>query len=63
MFQAVKVTTPPYDAKFKVGDQAVSKGYVVFCDGTYHHHGQIIKVTAENVSYYNVNHKDYDKRV
>lgn len=50
-----------YPNKFKAGDIAICRRAVEFADSTRHVIGQRIRVRENTVSYYNVNHQDYDK--
>jgi hypothetical protein len=50
-----------YPNKFYLGDIAIAKTNVDFCDGTSHKVGQKIVVTEETKHYYNVCHEQYDK--
>jgi len=54
-----KIHTPPYPAKFKIGDIAIAKFDVDFDNVKSHRVGQKLPVTDENVSYYNVCHEEY----
>lgn len=45
--------------KFKVGDMVKCLRIVYFMDGTKHHTGEVLHVTEENVSYFNVMCQDY----
>lgn len=60
----IAISNPGYVVftnKFVPGDKAMSMKFVHFCDGTDHHAGYVYDVTIDNVSYYNVFHKDYEK--
>jgi hypothetical protein len=50
-----------YPDKFKPGDKAKVLQAIDFSDGTSHFEGQIVDVTEENVSYYNVFHRYHEK--
>lgn len=47
--------------KFKAGDLAMAFKKIVFSDGTEHVPFLLYGVTEANVSYFNVNHVDYEK--
>ncbi len=48
-----------YPNKFKVGDLAMALTDITFTDGTEHVLNHCYNVTEDNVSYFNVRHKDY----
>ena len=46
---------------FKVGDMVKCLKDVSFTDGSYHYKGKTYNVTSENLAYFNVCHKDYNR--
>lgn len=62
----VSLTNPGsvvYPVKFKAGDEVVSKVNISFGGGAVHEEGQCYTVTVRDVSYYNVNHEFYEKKL
>lgn len=48
--------------RFHPGDTVICKSHVRFIDGTEHTPGQEIVITKETCAYFNVCHKDYEKK-
>lgn len=59
----IKISNPGsvvYPEKFKAGDMVKALKFVQFCDGSSHTVGQVLIVTENNVSFYNIFHEDYE---